>query len=64
MLAGYEGLKKDENAIPPQGKINIPNAIQRLVELYDATGKKDEAKQWQAERAKYPKSPAKLPEKK
>ena len=49
LLAGYEGLKKDEKAIPPQGKINIPNAIQRLVKLYDATGKKDEAAKWRKE---------------
>ena len=46
LLASYEGLKKDEKAIPPQGKINIPNAIQRLIELYDATGKKDDAAKW------------------
>jgi hypothetical protein len=43
LLAGYEGLKKDEKAIPPQGKVFITNSLQRLVELYDDTGKKDEA---------------------
>ena len=46
MLTGYQGLKKDEKAIPPQGKDNLPNAIQRLVDLYEATAKKDKADEW------------------
>ena len=46
LLAGYEGLKQREKTIPPQGKIYIPKAIERLVQLYEATGKKDEAANW------------------
>ncbi len=46
LLAGYQGLKKDELAIPPQARGNLAQAIGRLVELYEASGKKDEAAQW------------------
>jgi eukaryotic-like serine/threonine-protein kinase len=43
LQAGYEGLKQDEKAIPPESKINIAAALGRLIDLYDATGRKDEA---------------------
>jgi hypothetical protein len=49
LLAGYDGLKKDEKAIPPQGKDNLSRALERLVSLYDALGKKDEAARWRKE---------------
>jgi tetratricopeptide (TPR) repeat protein len=54
LLKGYEGMKAREKGIPPQGGIRIPEAIDRLIEFYTATGKLDEAKTWRAERAKYP----------
>jgi hypothetical protein len=54
LLAGYEGLRKRETMIPPQGSTRIPEAIDRLIDLYTATNKLDEAKKWQVERAKYP----------
>ncbi|MEZ0263476.1 MAG: tetratricopeptide repeat protein [Phycisphaerae bacterium] len=53
MLAGYEGMKLRETTIPAQGRIRLPEAAGRLVELYTATNKPDEAKMWQAERATY-----------
>jgi tetratricopeptide (TPR) repeat protein len=40
---GYEGMKALEATIPPQGKIRLTEALERLVRLYEATGKKDEA---------------------
>jgi hypothetical protein len=46
LLAGYEGMKQREKTIPPPAKIHIPEAIERLVQLYDATDKKDEAAKW------------------
>ena len=49
LLAGYEGMKQREKAIPPQGKIRIPEAIERLVQLYEATDKKDDAARWRKE---------------
>jgi serine/threonine protein kinase len=54
LLQGYEGMKKREKSIPPQGSTRIPEALDRLIELYTAFHKPDEAKKWRAERAKYP----------
>jgi hypothetical protein len=36
-----------------------PEALDRLIELYTAINQPDEAKKWQAERAKYPAAGAK-----
>jgi tetratricopeptide (TPR) repeat protein len=55
LLKGYEGMKTREQTIPTQGgaEARIPEALDRLIELYTAINKPDEAKKWQAERAKY-----------
>jgi eukaryotic-like serine/threonine-protein kinase len=63
LLAGYEGMKLREKSIPEQGKIRLPEAVERLILLYEATGKKDEAAKWRLERAKYPEA-APLPQEK
>jgi eukaryotic-like serine/threonine-protein kinase len=49
LLVGYEGMKKREATIPPLGKYRIPEAIERLVQLYEATDKEDEAAKWRKE---------------
>jgi eukaryotic-like serine/threonine-protein kinase len=54
LLNGYEGMTQREKTIPPQGATRIPEALDRLIELYTGTNKPDEAKNWRAERAKYP----------
>ncbi|MFO0842616.1 MAG: tetratricopeptide repeat protein [Gemmataceae bacterium] len=54
LVKGYEGMKAREKAIPPQGSTRIPDALDRLVELYTATNKPDEVKKHQELRAKYP----------
>ena len=54
LFKGYEGMKQREKAIPTQAKTRVPEALDRLVELYTANNKPDEVKKWQAERAKYP----------
>ena len=54
LLAGHEGMKKRERTIPPQGRVRLGEAADRLVELYVALGKPDEVKKWRAERANYP----------
>jgi hypothetical protein len=51
---GYEGMKAREKSIPPQGSTCLPEALDRLIELYTATDRPDEAAKWRAERAKYP----------
>ena len=47
-------MKAREKTIPPPGRTRLPEALDRLIELYTATNKPDEAKKWQTERAKYP----------
>jgi serine/threonine protein kinase len=54
LLQGFEGLKQRAKSIPPQAKVRLPEALDRLIELYTATNQPAEAKRWQAERAKYP----------
>jgi eukaryotic-like serine/threonine-protein kinase len=54
LVKGYEGMKAREKAIPPQANTRIPEALERLIELYTVTHKPDEARKWRAERAKYP----------
>jgi hypothetical protein len=55
LLKGYEGMKIRDKTIPKTGggEFLIPDALDRLVELYITTDKPDEAKKWRAERAKY-----------
>ena len=46
LLSGYQGMKERATKIPPQGKVRLTEALERLVQLYEATGKKDEADKW------------------
>jgi eukaryotic-like serine/threonine-protein kinase len=43
---GHEGMKQREAKIPAQGKVRLTEALGRLVQLYQATGKKDKAAEW------------------
>jgi eukaryotic-like serine/threonine-protein kinase len=56
LLMGYEGMKTREATIPQTdgGDLRIPEALDRLIELYIATDKPEEAQRWRTERAKYP----------
>lgn len=54
LLAGYAGMKERAARIPPPGRPRLPEALDRLIDLYTLTNKPDEMKKWQAERAKYP----------
>jgi hypothetical protein len=62
--AGYEGMKAREKTIPPEGKVRLTEALERLIELYTATNQPDEVKKWRAERAKYPAAAPPRPAKK
>jgi tetratricopeptide (TPR) repeat protein len=46
LAKGYQGMKKQEDKIPPQGKVRLLEAAERLVQLHDATGHKEEAAKW------------------
>jgi hypothetical protein len=53
LLSGYEGMKQRENTIPPQGKPRIRETLQRLVQLYEATGKALRATEWKQKLAEF-----------
>jgi tetratricopeptide (TPR) repeat protein len=54
LFKGYEGMKAREKTIPPQGKPRLPEALDRLIQLYTETNKPEELKKHQELRAKYP----------
>lgn len=43
LLSGYEGMKQREASIP---KVRLNEALQRLVQLYDATQRPEQAVEW------------------
>ncbi len=46
LVQGYEGMKAREAKIPPQSKKRLTEAAERIVQLYDAWGKPDQAAEW------------------
>jgi tetratricopeptide (TPR) repeat protein len=58
LLAGYDGMKRREAGIPPVRMFRMTEAIERLVQLYEAWGQPEKTAVW---RAKLPPSAAELP---
>jgi tetratricopeptide (TPR) repeat protein len=48
LIQGYEGMKQREDTIPSNGKIRLQEAIERIVQLYEATGRPELAREWRA----------------
>ena len=48
--AGYEGMRQRTEKIPPEGKIRLTEAVERLVQFYEATDNKDKAADWRKQR--------------
>jgi hypothetical protein len=46
LLQGYEGMKQREARIEVNNKFRLTDALERLVQLYDATGQKAKADEW------------------
>jgi tetratricopeptide (TPR) repeat protein len=46
LLAGYEGIKLREAKLSKQNRSYLTDALDRVVQLYDAWGKKDKADEW------------------
>jgi len=46
LLQGWEGMKQREPTIPLNSRDRLVWALERLVRLYEATGKKDEVDKW------------------
>jgi tetratricopeptide (TPR) repeat protein len=49
LLAGYEGLKRREAKVPANARKCLPQALERLVRLYDAWGKSERAAAWRGQ---------------
>jgi tetratricopeptide (TPR) repeat protein len=49
LLQGYQGMKERAARIPPQGRVRLPEALERLVQLYEATGNQAAAAKWRAQ---------------
>jgi non-specific serine/threonine protein kinase/serine/threonine-protein kinase len=50
LLSAYKGLKERAAQIPPSDKSRLTEALDRLVRLYEAWNKPDEAARWRKER--------------
>jgi tetratricopeptide (TPR) repeat protein len=48
ILEGYQGLKEREATMPPTAKGTLPEAIETLVQFYEATHQPEEAAKWKA----------------
>jgi tetratricopeptide (TPR) repeat protein len=59
LLQGYEGLKQRETKMPANAKVRLTEALERLVQLYDAWQKKDKADEWRKQLEAATKPPAK-----
>ena len=53
LLAGCEGLLEREEKIPVRGKPRVKETLQRLVQLYEATGRRDRAAHWNQKLAEF-----------
>jgi serine/threonine protein kinase/tetratricopeptide (TPR) repeat protein len=49
LVAGYQGMDQREATIPVQAKDRLTEALERLVQLYEATGKLEDAARWRKE---------------
>jgi tetratricopeptide (TPR) repeat protein len=49
LLAGHEGLKRQQTRIPAKSQVRLLEAIERLVQLYEAVDKEDDAARWRKE---------------
>jgi hypothetical protein len=49
LRAGHEGLRAREQTIPAGAKKCFAEALERLVQVYDALGKPDDAAKWRRE---------------
>ena len=55
LISGYEGMKQREEKIPAAGKLRLKEAVQYLVQLYEATNRSDQAAEWKQKLAEFEK---------
>jgi eukaryotic-like serine/threonine-protein kinase len=56
LLSGYEGMHQRETVIPPTDEPRLREASQRLVQLYEATDRPDQAARWKQKLAEFEKA--------
>jgi serine/threonine protein kinase/tetratricopeptide (TPR) repeat protein len=49
LVQGYERIKRQEARLPVEARPRLTEALERLVQLYDAWGKPDQAARWRKE---------------
>jgi hypothetical protein len=49
LLSGFEGMQQRKDSIPDQDQPRLTKALERLVKLYEAWGRSDQASRWRAE---------------
>jgi eukaryotic-like serine/threonine-protein kinase len=58
LLSGYEGMKQREEKIPFPSRTSLKEALQRLVQLYEAMGRTSQAGEWKQKLAEFEKAQA------
>jgi tetratricopeptide (TPR) repeat protein len=58
LISGYEGMKQREDKISAAGKARIQESLQRLVQLYEATGRSEKVAEWNKKLAEFEKAEA------
>ncbi|MBI3850249.1 MAG: serine/threonine protein kinase [Verrucomicrobia bacterium] len=58
LLSGYEGMKMREGQDPIITKARLKETVQRLVQLYEVTGRADQAAEWKQKLAGFDKTEA------
>jgi tetratricopeptide (TPR) repeat protein len=56
LLSACEDMKQREDRIPVNGKIRLQESLQRLVQLYEATGQSEKAAEWSKKLAEFDKT--------
>ena len=53
LLSGYKGMEERAATIPPDAKLRLKEALQRLVRLNEATERSDSAAEWKQKLEKF-----------
>ena len=56
LLSGYEGMIQRQIMIPLEGKPRLRETLQRLVQLYEATNRPNQAAEWKQKLAEFDKT--------
>ena len=56
LLTGYAGMKQREDQIPANAKFRVKEALQRVIQFYEATGQSDKAAEWKQKLAELDKT--------